>query len=110
MRPSCAFGGREVPTNDTHFPHISVPPRTPAIVPARSGQAGHPHRSGQASTFIHASSGTAYSLAETSVPNEIRAKLAAMDLTPDVRWKQRFQNFDRAFVLLRDALEEVSPP
>lgn len=24
---------------------------------------------------------------------------------PDVRWKQRFQNFDRAFVLLRDAME-----
>jgi len=28
-------------------------------------------------------------------------------MTPnaDIRWKQRFQNFDRAFVLLRDALE-----
>jgi nucleotidyltransferase substrate binding protein (TIGR01987 family) len=25
--------------------------------------------------------------------------------TPDIRWKQRFQNFDRAFVLLRDAME-----
>jgi len=25
---------------------------------------------------------------------------------PDIRWKQRFQNFDRAFVLLRSALEE----
>jgi nucleotidyltransferase substrate binding protein (TIGR01987 family) len=24
---------------------------------------------------------------------------------PDIRWKQRFQNFDRVFVLLRDALE-----
>ena len=24
----------------------------------------------------------------------------------DIRWKQRFQNFDRAFVLLRSALEE----
>lgn len=24
---------------------------------------------------------------------------------PDILWKQRFQNFDRAFVLLRDALE-----
>ena len=24
----------------------------------------------------------------------------------DVRWKQRFQNFDRAFVLLRSAFEE----
>lgn len=24
---------------------------------------------------------------------------------PDIRWKQRFQNFDRAFVLLRQALE-----
>ncbi|HEY4119997.1 MAG TPA: nucleotidyltransferase substrate binding protein [Byssovorax sp.] len=23
---------------------------------------------------------------------------------PDIRWKQRFQNFDRAFVLLRDGL------
>jgi len=26
--------------------------------------------------------------------------------TLDIRWKQRFQNFDRAFVLLRSALEE----
>jgi nucleotidyltransferase substrate binding protein (TIGR01987 family) len=25
--------------------------------------------------------------------------------TNDIRWKQRFQNFDRAFVLLRSALE-----
>lgn len=24
----------------------------------------------------------------------------------DIRWKQRFQNFDRAFVLLREALEQ----
>lgn len=24
---------------------------------------------------------------------------------PDIRWKQRFQNFDRAFVLLREAME-----
>ena len=28
-----------------------------------------------------------------------------MDPSPDIRWKQRFQNFDRAYVLLRDALE-----
>jgi nucleotidyltransferase substrate binding protein (TIGR01987 family) len=28
-----------------------------------------------------------------------------MNPYPDIRWKQRFQNFDRAFVLLRDALE-----
>ena len=28
-----------------------------------------------------------------------------MSQDPDIRWKQRFQNFDRAFVLLRDALE-----
>lgn len=28
-----------------------------------------------------------------------------MSPNPDIRWKQRFQNFDRAFVLLRDALE-----
>lgn len=28
-----------------------------------------------------------------------------MSCNPDIRWKQRFQNFDRAFVLLRDALE-----
>lgn len=26
-------------------------------------------------------------------------------MTPDIRWKQRFQNFDRAYVLLRDAME-----
>lgn len=28
-----------------------------------------------------------------------------MNLNPDIRWKQRFQNFDRAFVLLRSAME-----
>lgn len=28
-----------------------------------------------------------------------------MNPNPDIRWKQRFQNFDRAFVLLRDAME-----
>ncbi len=28
-----------------------------------------------------------------------------MTTNPDIRWKQRFQNFDRAFVLLRSALE-----
>ena len=28
-----------------------------------------------------------------------------MNLKTDIRWKQRFQNFDRAFVLLRNALE-----
>lgn len=28
-----------------------------------------------------------------------------MATNPDIRWKQRFQNFDRAFVLLREALE-----
>ena len=28
-----------------------------------------------------------------------------MSQDPVIRWKQRFQNFDRAFVLLRDALE-----
>jgi nucleotidyltransferase substrate binding protein (TIGR01987 family) len=33
------------------------------------------------------------------------SKLLAMSQNPDIRWKQRFQNFDRAFVLLRDALE-----
>jgi len=26
-------------------------------------------------------------------------------MNPDIRWKQRFQNFDRGFVLLRQALE-----
>jgi hypothetical protein len=28
-----------------------------------------------------------------------------MEMNPDIRWKQRFQNFDRGFVLLRGALE-----
>ena len=27
-----------------------------------------------------------------------------MEPAPDIRWKQRFQNFGRAYVLLRDAL------
>jgi hypothetical protein len=29
-------------------------------------------------------------------------------MSPDVRWKQRSSNFDRAFVLLREALERGS--
>lgn len=28
-----------------------------------------------------------------------------MTATPDIRWKQRFHNFDRAFILLRSAVE-----
>jgi len=28
-------------------------------------------------------------------------------MNEDIRWKQRFQNFDRAFVLLREALERA---
>ncbi|MFA5689658.1 MAG: nucleotidyltransferase substrate binding protein [Kiritimatiellales bacterium] len=32
---------------------------------------------------------------------------AAMKEEQDIRWKQRFRNFDRAFVLLRGALEEA---
>src|SRR5947209_12114929 len=28
-----------------------------------------------------------------------------MAINPDIRWKQRFHNFDRAYVLLREALE-----
>ncbi len=35
----------------------------------------------------------------------IRIKLRVVNPNADVRWKQRFQNFDRAFVLLRQALE-----
>ena len=30
-------------------------------------------------------------------------------MSEDIRWKQRFQNFDRAFVLLREALEGGRP-
>ena len=30
----------------------------------------------------------------------------ALDMDVDIRWKQRFQNFDRAFILLRSAMEE----
>jgi hypothetical protein len=29
-----------------------------------------------------------------------------MAASQDIHWKQRFQNFDRAFALLRSALEE----
>jgi nucleotidyltransferase substrate binding protein (TIGR01987 family) len=32
-----------------------------------------------------------------------------MPLDPDVRWKQRFENFERAFILLRSALEDRTP-
>jgi nucleotidyltransferase substrate binding protein (TIGR01987 family) len=39
----------------------------------------------------------------TRKPEE--SKLQSMNQKPDIRWKQRFQNFDRAFVLLREALE-----
>jgi nucleotidyltransferase substrate binding protein (TIGR01987 family) len=35
-----------------------------------------------------------------------QATLDAMSPNPDIRWKQRFQNFDRAFVLLRQAMEK----
>ena len=31
-------------------------------------------------------------------------------MNPDIRWKQRFQNFDRAYVLLRQALEQGPVP
>ena len=30
-------------------------------------------------------------------------------MSEDIRWKQRFQNFDRAFILLREALEDKRP-
>ena len=30
-------------------------------------------------------------------------------MSQDVRWKQRFENFERGFVLLRSALEERTP-
>lgn len=33
------------------------------------------------------------------------SNLSHMSQNPDIRWNQRFQNFDRAFLLLRDALE-----
>lgn len=33
------------------------------------------------------------------------ANFAAMSSNADIRWKQRFDNFDRAFLLLRDAME-----
>lgn len=29
-----------------------------------------------------------------------------MNPNPDIRWKQRFQNFDRAFVRLRESMEQ----
>jgi len=35
-----------------------------------------------------------------------QAKVQTMNANPDIRWKQRFQNFDRAFVLLRGELEK----
>lgn len=44
-------------------------------------------------------------LANHAVPSR-RAKLQTVNPNPDIRWKQRFQNFDRAFVLLREAMEQ----
>jgi nucleotidyltransferase substrate binding protein (TIGR01987 family) len=35
----------------------------------------------------------------------LASKPQSMSPNPDIRWKQRFQNFDRAFVLLRQAME-----
>jgi nucleotidyltransferase substrate binding protein (TIGR01987 family) len=35
----------------------------------------------------------------------VSAILSTTAMTSDIRWKQRFANFDRAFVLLREALE-----
>ncbi len=32
-------------------------------------------------------------------------EVAFSRMNPDIRWKQRFQNFDRAFLLLREALQ-----
>ena len=32
-----------------------------------------------------------------------------MPFDPDIRWKQRFKNFERAFILLRSALEGHAP-
>ena len=34
-----------------------------------------------------------------------RVRFQAVSAPLDIRWKQRFQNFDRAFVLLRQAME-----
>jgi nucleotidyltransferase substrate binding protein (TIGR01987 family) len=36
---------------------------------------------------------------------KVLPKLAPVTATPDVRWKQRFQNFERALVLLREAMQ-----
>ena len=36
-------------------------------------------------------------------------RLGAMSPNRDIRWKQRFQNFDRAYVLLREAMDKVLP-
>ena len=33
-----------------------------------------------------------------------------MPTNPDIRWKQRFHNFDRAFLLLQDALKDGPAP
>lgn len=32
-------------------------------------------------------------------------EVAFPGMNPDIRWKQRFQNFDRMFLLLREALQ-----
>ncbi|MFO1531170.1 MAG: hypothetical protein U1F77_15900, partial [Kiritimatiellia bacterium] len=32
--------------------------------------------------------------------------IQVMTLKPDTRWKQRLENFDRAYALLREALDE----
>jgi nucleotidyltransferase substrate binding protein (TIGR01987 family) len=39
------------------------------------------------------------------LPHSVSFGYVRHEMNPDIRWKQRFQNFDRAFVLLRDALE-----
>ena len=46
-------------------------------------------------------------LAESKFESAIRAAVGRiLRMDSDIRWKQRFQNFDKAFLLLRDALKD----
>ncbi len=57
------------------------------------------------SDFSRCKSRTGVSLAEIGWANDV-ITLRFDGMKADVRWKQRFQNFDRAYCLLKDALAD----
>jgi hypothetical protein len=42
---------------------------------------------------------------QLAAPAKLKSAIRFAVMNPDIRWKQRFQNFDRAYALLSEALE-----